>query len=359
MLAEVRAALAGLDGAGNPSSIHRAGWRARALVEVARAEVAALVAADEGEVVLVSGGTEACQLGVLGLARVARAQVVVTSALEHPCVRAACARLARGGFDVREVALGEGGRISADAVAAALGADGGLVALSAVNHELGNLTDVAAVAEVARARGALLFVDAVQALGKQEVVRADAVALSAHKIGGPAGVGALVVRRGVDLAPELEGGRQERGRRGGTENVAGAVGFGAAARAARERGVGWTAAIARLRDALESRLLAVAGARVHGDRAARDAGTLNLGFAGAPGDVVVQALDLEGVCASTGAACSSGTLEPSPVVSAIAGVAAAREAVRLSLGWATTAEEVDRVAEMIPRIVQRVRAAYA
>ncbi len=378
LLDEVRVALAealapegGVLAVGNPSSIHGAGRRVRDAVERARAEIALLAGVDEGEVVLTSGGTEACQLGVLGLARVIGSGtgtgtgtgtgVVVTSRLEHPCVVAACTRLAGQGWEVREVALGEGGRVTADAVAAALaGTRRALVALTAVNHEVGNRTDVAAVVEVVRAAGAWLFVDAVQAAGKQRMGwGADALALSGHKLGGPAGSGALVVRRGVALEALLEGGKQERGRRGGTENVLGAIGFGAAARAVRLRGLAWRRELARLRDELQARLLHIPGARVVGDAAARDEGTLSMGFAGVPGEVVVQSLDLEGVCVSTGAACSSGTLEPSPVVRAIAGEAAAREAVRLSLGWGSTAAEVERVAGLLPGIVGRIRAALA
>ncbi|MCC6999343.1 MAG: cysteine desulfurase [Deltaproteobacteria bacterium] len=371
LLDEVRAALAealapesGVLGVGNPSSIHGAGRRVRDAVERARAEIALLAGVDEGEVVLTSGGTEACQLGVLGLARVVAGGtggVLVTSPLEHPCVVAACARLAGQGWEVRQVALGEGGRVTADAVAAALaGTRRALVALSAVNHEVGNRTDVAALVEVVRAAQASLFVDAVQAAGKQRMGwGVDALALSGHKLGGPAGSGALVVRRGVALEALVEGGKQERGRRGGTENVLGAIGFAAAARAVRLRGLAWRKELARLRDELQARLLEIPGARVVGDLAARDEGTLSVGFAGAPGEVVVQSLDLEGVCVSTGAACSSGTLEPSPVVRAIAGEAAAREAVRLSLGWGTTAAEVERVAGLLPAIVARIRAALA
>ncbi len=265
------------------------------------------------------------------------------------------------GWQVRQVALGEGGRVTADAVAAALaGTRRALVALTAVNHEVGNRTDVAAVLEVVRAAGAWLFVDAVQAAGKQRMGwGADAMALSGHKLGGPAGSGALVVRRGIALEALIEGGKQERGRRGGTENVLGAIGFGAAARAVRLRGLAWRKELAQLRDELAARVLEIPGARVVGDVAARDEGTLSVGFAGVPGEVVVQSLDLEGVCVSTGAACSSGTLEPSPVVCAIAGEAAAHEAVRLSLGWRTTAVEVARVAGLLPGIVARIRAALA
>jgi len=370
LLDEVRTALAealapetGVLGVGNPSSIHGAGRRVRDAVERARAEIALLAGADDdGEVVLTSGGTEACQLGVLGLAHVIGGSgVVVTSRLEHPCVVAACARLAGQGWEVRQVALAEAGRVTADAVATALaGTRRALVALTAVNHEVGNRTDVAAVLEVVRAAGAWLFVDAVQAAGKQRMGwGADAMALSGHKLGGPAGSGALVVRRGIALEALVEGGKQERGRRGGTENVLGAIGFGAAARAVRLRGLAWRKELAQLRDELAARVLEIPGARVVGDVAARDEGTLSVGFAGVPGEVVVQSLDLEGVCVSTGAACSSGTLEPSPVVCAIAGEAAAHEAVRLSLGWRTTAVEVARVAGLLPGIVARIRAALA
>jgi len=359
----VRVMLAALGEAhGNPSSIHLEGRRSRDLVERARVAVAALVGAG-GDVVFTSGGTEADVLGVVGGARAARAAGrparVVTSPLEHPAVKGAVAALAAEGFEVVEVPVDGVGRIAVEDVARALEGGAALATFALANHELGNLYDVAAFAAAARAAGALVHCDAVQAAGKLslEGLGADLVAISAHKIHGPKGAGALWVRRGVDVAPLHGAGHQERGLRPGTENVAGIAGFAEAARLARDEGPAAWERMAALRDRLEDAAVQ-AGARVHGDRARRVVNTSNLAFEGVPGDLLVQALDLEGVSASTGAACTSGTVEPSPVVRAL-GVPRERagEAVRFSLGRDTTSEEIDRVAAMLPRLVDRIRTA--
>jgi cysteine desulfurase len=345
---------------GNPSSVHAAGRAARAAVEAARAEVAALVGATAEEIVFVSGGTEGNHLAIRGLAAGRGPARVVSSPLEHPSVRGALDALAADGFEIVLVEVGPGGEITPDALGAALGSGAALVTLAAANHELGNAYDVAALAAAARAAGARFHTDAVQAAGKLSLDVAaadlDAATLSAHKIGGPAGVGAVFVRRGTDLAPLTSGGHQERERRAGTENVAGIVGFGVAARLARAELSATAARVAALRDRLQARLLALPGARLHGDARARLPGTLNLGFAGAPGQLVAAALDLEGVCVATGAACTSGSLAPSPVLLAL-GLPPERagEAIRLSLGRDTTEADVDAVAVLMPEIVERVR----
>jgi cysteine desulfurase len=347
---------------GNPSSIHEEGRRSRDLVERARAEVAAMVGAG-GDVVFTSGGTEADVLGVVGGARAARAAGrparVVTSPLEHPAVRGAAATLAAEGFEVVEVPVDGAGRIVVAEVARALAPGAALASFALANHERGNVYEVAGFVAAARAAGALVHCDAVQAAGKMPLdgVGADLIAISAHKLHGPKGVGALWVRRGVDLAPLTGAGHQEKGLRPGTENVAGIAGFAEAARLARSEGPAAWPRIAALRDRLEAAAVR-AGARVHGDRARRVVNTTNLAFDGVPGDLLVQALDLEGVSASTGAACTSGTVEPSPVVRAL-GVPRehAAEAVRFSLGRDNTEEEIARVAEMLPRLVERIRTA--
>jgi len=351
---------------GNPSSVHAEGRAARDHLERARAEVAALVGAPAETVVFTSGGTEADLVGVVGGARAARAAGrparVVTSALEHPAVGAAAAALGAEGFEVVLVPCDAAGRLDPADVARALAPGAALASFALANHELGNLYDVAALARLARAAGALVHCDAVQAAGKVpidvEALGVDLLALSAHKLYGPKGAGALYVRRPVALAPLLGGGHQERGLRPGTENVAGAVGLGAAARLARGEGLAAAPRVAALRDRLEAGLLAVAGARRHGDPAARVGNTCNVAFAGASGELVVIALDLEGVAASTGAACTSGRVAPSPVMLALGEPPArAAEAVRLSLGVDNEAEEVERVLAMMPGIVARIRAA--
>jgi cysteine desulfurase len=354
---------------GNPSSTHAHGRAARAALAEARGEVAALAGVLPEEIVFTSGGTEANHLGVRGLAAAARAGRagggrlhVVSSPLEHPSLLGALEALAGdAGFDVSFVEVGARGEITPEALRAALRPETVLVTLAAANHELGNLYDVAALAAVARAHGALFHTDAAQAAGKAPLalgaVGPDAATLSAHKLEGPKGVGALYVRRGLALPPLLAGGHQEHERRPGTENVAGIVGFGVAARLARRDLDATAAEVGRLRARLEARLLAIPGARLHGDPARRVPGTLNVGFAGAPGQLVAAALDLEGVSVSTGAACTSGSLAPSPVLLALGlPPADAAEAVRFGLGRTTTEAEVDHVAELVPEMVARVRA---
>lgn len=347
---------------GNPSSIHEEGRRARDAVERARVDVAALVGGATAEIVFTSGGTEADFLGVVGAARAARARgapaKVVSSALEHPAVRGAIDVLRADGFAVALVPIDGAGRLDPDAAREALAGGAALATFALANHEIGNVYDVALLARIAHELGALVHTDAVQAAGKIPIdVRAlgvDLLSISAHKIHGPKGAGALWARRGVDVAPLHSGGHQERGMRPGTENVAGIVGLGAAARLARS---GLPAAVGAMRDRLEAGLVSM-GARVHGDRRARVANTVNVGFSGVPGDILTAALDLEGIAVSTGAACTSGTVEPSPVVLAL-GLPRARaaEAVRFSLGHDNDPTEVERVLRLLPVLVARIRSA--
>jgi len=354
------------DVVGNASSTHRDGRRARAVVEEARGVVAAWLGAGADEIVFVSGGTEGDNLAVRGLALAERArrQVtghVVSSPLEHPAVLGALDELRREGFALTLLPVDGCGRIEPAALRAALRADTVLVTLAAANHELGNRSDVAALAAIARAGGALFHCDAVAAAGKIgfDVAAAgvDAATVSAHKIGGPQGAGALYVRRGVALHPVLAGGHQEHERRPGTENVAAIAGFGVAARLCAAEQAEVTERLRALTGRLERRLLAVDGARLHGDTSAgaRVPGTTNVAFAGAPGQLVAINLDLDGIRVSTGAACTSGSLSPSAVLLAL-GLPAreAGEAVRISLGRTTTEADVDRVAAALPAIVARV-----
>jgi cysteine desulfurase len=358
---------------GNPSSTHGPGRRAREAVEQARRQVAALIGASPEEIVFTSGGTEGDNLAVRGLAVAARAARraalagrpahVVSSPLEHPAVQAALDALAADGFEVTRVPVGSDGAVTMEAVRAALRPEQTvLVTLAAANHELGNVAPWRALAEAAHEAGALFHADAVQAAGRIpfHVGRGgiDGATLSAHKLGGPKGVGAVYLRRGVELHPFVAGGHQERERRGGTENVVGIIGFGEACRLAAAELEETAARVGRLRDRLEARLLALPGSRRHGDPARRVPGTSNLGFEGAPGELVMVGLDLEGVCVSTGAACTSGSLSPSPVVLALGlAPAGAREAVRFSLGRETTEAEVDRAAALVELVVARVRTA--
>lgn len=355
---EAMTAALALAAMGNPSSIHLEGRAARDLVEIARGRIAALMCCSREQVVLTGGGTEANALGVLGLAaaveRRGGPRVVVGSPIDHPSLRGAVRALAARGWEVRALGVTPEGALAAGPLEGA-----GLVAYAAVNHELGTLADAAAIAAAARAAGALIHVDAVQAAGKLELAAlpADAIAISAHKLGGPAGVGALALAVDDGL-PLVDGGHQERGRRPGTENVIGIAGFGAAAEAAAAAvTAGRWREVAALGDRLERGLRAIPGVRIHGAGAPRAGGTVNAGFAGALGESIVVALDLAGVAASTGAACTSGSVQPSPVLLALGlSPPEARSAVRFSLGRSTTAAEIDAVLERLAPIVARARA---
>jgi cysteine desulfurase len=352
---------------GNPSSIHAAGRAARDAVERAREEVAALVGGSREEVVFTSGGTEGDNLAVRGLAEATRAAEpervrVIASPLEHPAVRASVAALGRGGFEIVELRVDAAGRIDPDELVRLLQVPTALVTIQLANHELGNVNPVATLAAHARTAGARFHTDAVQAAGKLPIdvaaLGVDALTLSAHKLYGPKGAGAVWLRRGLDAAPLIVGGHQERERRPGTENVAALVGFGVAARLARAHGPAWSAHVAALRDRLEAGARAIGGATVNGDPDARVANTSNLAFDDAEGELVVMNLDLAGVCASTGAACTSGSLEPSPVLLALGqSRARAATAVRFSLGRDNTSGEIDTVIALLREIVPRVRAA--
>jgi cysteine desulfurase len=371
--AEARAAMVEALGEawGNPSSIHAVGRLARDRVERARREVAALVGGLPEEIVFCSGGSEGDHLAIRGLARAAaaaraaslrgRAAHVISSPLEHPAVGGALEALAREGMEVTRLPVSEGGQIDPEDLRRALREETVLVTLALANHELGNLFPVAALAGVARAAGALFHTDAVQAAGRVPLdvgaLGVDALTLSAHKLGGPKGAGAVWIRRGLLPEPLLPGGHQEHERRSGTENVPGIVGFGEACRLARAEVAAAGPRVAALRDRLERALLALPGARRHGS-GERVPGTTNLGFEGAAGELLLINLDLEGVAVSTGAACTSGTVAPSPVLLALGlPPARAREGVRFSLGPENTEEEVDRVAALMAAAVARVRAA--
>lgn len=361
----VRAAMnAALGSWGNPSSVHEEGRAARDLVERARGQVAALLGAAAADVVFTSGGTEADAIGVIGLARLGRArtgsEVVVIPAVEHPAVHGAAAALAREGFRVRSLAANAEGRIEPGEVAAAIADGAAALAVALANHELGTVQEVAALAAVAREREVLVHCDAVQAAGRIPIEVAalgvDSLAISGHKLYGPKGVGALWIRGGLDLDPLHPGGHQERGRRPGTENVPGIVGLGAAAGLATTAEPAAAATLAEVGGALEHGLAAMPGVRIHGGGARRVPGTVNAGFDGALGEVIVTALDLAGVSVSTGAACTSGTVQPSPVLRAI-GVPVERavEAVRFSAGRGTGLAEIREVLELLPEIVARAR----
>jgi cysteine desulfurase len=354
---------------GNASSIHAFGQRAKAVLDDARTAVARLIGGEPSEIVFTAGGTEADNLAVRGVAdsqKDGARPALITTAIEHEAVLNAVKLLGRRGWPVTLLPAGASGVVSADALARALDAAGdsapALVSVMLVNNELGTVQPVAAMAALARARGVPFHTDAVQAVGRIPVnvreLGVDLLSIAGHKFGAPKGVGALWVRRGLALQPQSIGGRQERGRRAGTENVPSIEGLRVAAERAARQLSSEAPRQAALRDRLERGILAkVPGTAVNGDPGARVPNTTNISFEGVEGESVVIGLDLEGIAVSTGSACSSGTLEPSHVLKAI-GLAPSRieSAVRFSLGEGTTDAEIDRVLEVVPAVVARLRA---
>lgn len=349
---------------GNPSSIHAAGRAARDLLDTARGEVAAALGAKPSEVVFTSGGSEAAALairGSLGAAPAGRRRLVVT-AVEHPCVLELAQALAREGTPVTVVPVDRQGRVDPEAFRAALGPDVALACAMLANNETGVILPVRELALAARQAGTPLYCDAVQAAGKLPLdvreLGAELVGITGQKLGGPRGAGALWIATGLRLAPLIAGG-QERGRRGGTENLPAIVGLAAALGAAVRERPEVEARLGALRDRLERGLLAaVPEARVNGAGAPRLPNTSSITFAGADAEALLMALDLEGVCASAGAACHSGSTTPSKVLLAMGLTEAeARSTLRLSLGWTTTADEIEAALRILPPLVERVRRA--
>lgn len=348
---------------GNASSIHGFGQRAKAAIDEARTEVARLIGAEPGDVVFTAGGTESDNMairGVIGAAGTARRRLVVT-AIEHEAVSNTAAALARAGCPVTTLPATAGGTVEPGALDALADDDVALVSVMLANNETGVLQAVAEFSRRARARGALCHTDAVQAAGKVAIdvgaLGVDLLSLAAHKFGGPKGVGALWLRRGVILAPVVTGGRQERNRRAGTENVPAIVGFGAAAALARRRLEADAARVSQLRDRFEAAVLsAVPRTVVNGAGSPRVPNTTNIAFEGVEAESLLIGLDLEGIAVSTGSACSSGTLEPSHVLRAM-GLPHGRvqSSIRFSLGASTTDEEIGRVVGILPQIVGRLR----
>lgn len=338
---------------GNPDSVHHEGRRRRALLEAARASVAASVSARPASVVFTSGGTEACNLGVLGLAQgVAR---VVTTRIEHPAVAEAVAALASRGVAVEHIEVTPSGDV--DLAPLERVDPKTLIACQWINHETGHVLPVEAIARVARSRGARLFVDATQALGKVPVdagaLGATALALASQKLGGPAGAGALVVEPGAAIHPTQLGGGQERGRRAGTPDVVALAGFGAVAQV-----VPFLLAnmpeVARRRDRIERALLD-AGGVTNAPTPTRAASVTSIALSAWRSDWLVAALDAEGLACSSGAACSSGLTTRSKVVAALfpSEPFRAGSTLRVSLGTETTDEEVDHALAILARVLAR------
>lgn len=367
LVPEARQAMAAYldEAAGNSSSIHWAGRRARAALDDARAAVAALIGAAPGDIVFTSGGTEANNLALRGAAGWNGSGHIVTTAIEHASVLDTCEALSAHGCEVTRVGVDRLGRIDPDAVGTVIRSETAVVSVGLANSEVGTIQPVADVSRHARARNVLLHVDAVQAAGKIPVsvdaLGADLLSLSAHKLGGPAGIGALYVRSGVRLRRQLAGGPQERGRRGGTENVAGAVGFGVAAEVAEARRASEALRHAALIQTLWARIkAAIPDAERNGptEGAAVVPNTLSVSFSGADADALVIGLDLSGIAVSAGSACDAGSLRPSHVLLAMGRSAAeARSALRISIGRATTTDDLAHLLGALPAVVARSRGA--
>lgn len=348
--------------AGNPSSLHAEGRAARALFEAARSEVAALVGASAREVVWTSGGSEAIAAAVYGVCARAPSsrRRIVLSAIEHSAVLESAREATKQGFEVVEVGCDDEGRVASVEFLAHVDEATALAALQAANPETGVIQPIREVGDACAKRRIPFLVDAVQLAGKSPLEfdhsAIDLLALSAHKLGGPQGAGALIVRKETTLAPLIPG-VQERRRRGGTEAVALIAGFGAAAAQARAALAGEGARLTSLREQIESVLRSeFPDARIHGAGAARLPNTLLFQIPHVPGESLVIALDLAGFSVSTGSACASGAVEPSHVLRAMGlDDTTARGAVRVSLGWSTTQDDVDRFAAVLPSVARRVR----
>ena len=350
---------------GNASSVHYFGQQAKARLDEARTAVADLIGGEPSEVVFTSGGTEADNFALRGVAEALEAtgrKHLIATTIEHEAVLVTLKALARRGWRVTLLPVGQSGIVDAEALTDAITDDTALVSVMHANNELGTIQPVAELARRAHARGALFHTDAVQSVAKIPVnVRSlgvDLLSLSAHKFNGPKGAGALWIKRGTRIQAILTGGKHERTRRAGTENVPGIAGLGQAATLAQRKLGAESARIAALRDRLERGVLEnVADTAVNGDRDARVPNTTNISFDGIEAESLLIALDLEGIAVSTGSACSSGTLEPSHVLRAM-GLPTHRtqNSIRISLGQGNTDGEVDYFLSKLPGVVSKLRA---
>lgn len=336
------------DGFGNASSIHQPGQHAKQALERARRQTAALLGCSPKEIVFTSGGTESDNLAIFGVLGAARGHIVTTN-IEHPAILAPCRNL-----DVTYLEADASGRVSPIALRDAMRPDTALVSVMHANNELGVIQDIETFARIAHEAGALFHSDGVQAAGKVPLNLKDSAvdlySISGHKLNAPKGIGALYVRQGLEIHPRQFGGRHEQGRRAGTENVPGAVALGAACELARPD-------LTALRDRLEQGILArVPHAVVNGAGAPRVPSTTNIRFAGIEGEAMVIALDLRGFAVSSGAACSSGAIEPSHVLTAI-GLTRdeAKSSIRFSLGLGNTVEQVDALIEAVAASAAHLR----
>jgi len=349
---------------GNASSVHHFGQQAKAALDEARGSVASLLGADASEVVFTAGGTESDNIAIRGAAEALEPsgrRHLITSAIEHEAVLNTMRALAKRGWRVTVLAVDTSGIVSTDRLREAITDDTALVSVMHANNEIGTIQPIAELAAIAHERGALFHTDAVQSAGKLPLdVRAlgvDMASIAGHKVYGPKGTGALWLKRGVRLAPPSSGGRQERNRRAGTENVPALVGFGVAAEVAKAKLSSEGERLTALRDRLEAGILAsVSGSERNGAAAPRVPNTTNISIERVESESLLIGLDLAGIAVSSGSACSSGTLEPSHVLKAM-GLSHGRTlgSIRFSLGASNTEAEIDRVIAVLPPLVEKLR----
>ena len=351
---------------GNPSSLHATGRRARRAIEDAREQIARTLACQPTEILFTSGGTESDNCAVLGIARAQRAagrgDHVVTSRIEHHAVLHACAQLEAEGFRVTYLPVDEHGLVDPRVVAAALSDNTVLVSIMSVNNEIGTIEPIPEIAASCRSRGIPMHTDAVQAMGSLEVSVAnwgvDALSLTAHKCYGPKGVGLLVLRHGLSIQPLMSGGGQEREQRPGTENVAGIVGMATALRLAQQERSSRVAQAQALSEQLTRGIAArMPWAQLNGHPTRRVSNIVNVSFPGLSNEILLLRLDLAGIDVSNGAACTSGTVEPSHVLRAMGtSEEAAAGALRISIGKDTTAADIDDALDVLDSTVSTLRA---
>jgi cysteine desulfurase len=347
---------------GNASSVHLFGQEARKIVEDSRRSVAELLGADAREIVFTSGGTESDNAALWGIFRSGYrpGNHIITTKIEHPAILSTCKAMEAAGAEVTYVPIDASGRVDPDAIESAIRDTTILISVMHANNETGVIQPIEAIAEAARKHGVVLHTDAVQSIGKIPAdVRSlgvDLLSMSGHKIHGPKGVGVLYIRKGTKIAPFMTGGAHERKRRAGTENVPAIAGLGTAARLAPERLPEMQTRVAALRDRLENQALGrIAGGRING-QAPRLPNISNLSFERLEGEAAVIALDLEGVAISTGSACSSGSLDPSHVLTAMGlRPEVVQSSLRFSLCYHNTEQEIDQALQTLETVVQRLR----
>ncbi len=349
---------------GNPSSIYSKGREAKAAVEKARERVAAAIGADKTEVYFTSGGSEADNWALKGAARrLAKKgkKHIITTVFEHHAILHTVKALEKEGFEVSYIGVNNEGYVAPEEIKEAIREDTAIVSVMYANNEIGTIQPIAEIGAICKEKGVLFHTDAVQAVGNVEIdvkeQNIDMLSMSSHKVHGPKGVGALYCRKGVVLQNLIDGGAQERSKRAGTENVAGIVGFGKAMELICADIEGRNAKLSAMRDKLVESVLKIERTHLNGGISKRLAGNMNVSFEGVEGESLLLLLDMNGICASSGSACTSGSLDPSHVLLSI-GLPAeiAHGSLRITLGDENTMEEVEYIAQKIPEIITRLRA---